>query len=115
MAADNRIPLGVIELEDGEKEIFPMADLFLTYTFENKANWKLLQSICNILLDSCKQLKPDIDIDLIGDDVKIITQYKRLVSANTKKRNNRISRLLRKRSLEAIAAQCRMAAYRPHM
>ena len=85
MALNNRKPLGIIELEDGDKEIFPMADLFLTYTFGNRANWKLLQSICNILLDSCKQQKPNIDIDLIGDDVKIITQYKRLVSADTKK------------------------------
>ena len=85
MAKNNRKPLGVIELEDGDKEIFPMADLFLTYTFENQSNWKLLQSICNILLDSCRKLKPSIDIELIGDDVKIITQYKRLVSANTKK------------------------------
>ena len=60
MAKNNRKPLGVIELPDGDKEIFPMTDLFLTYTFENKANWKLLQSICNILLDLCKQQKPNM-------------------------------------------------------
>ena len=29
MAKNNRKPLGVIELEDGEIEIYPMVDLFL--------------------------------------------------------------------------------------
>ena len=101
MASANKKPLGVIELDDGEKEIFPMADLFLTYTFENKANWKLLRSICNILLDSCKQLKPNIDIDLIGDDVKIITQYQRLVSARKRPKQQDIKIVEQKDSKNA--------------
>ena len=84
----SKIPLGYVELTDGSKAIYPMNDIFLNYLFEAPENWEALRLTANILLDAYIIISPETTVKPIKGSVKVRTQFRHLLSTNTKLTRN---------------------------
>ena len=94
MDKKERKPLGVIELANGIKQVMPMNDFFLSYTFSKKENWETLRSIHNILIEFCKILHKEKaeDLSLITDEIIVESQYEYFLDENRNKRQDTLLR-----------------------
>ena len=84
MFLKNAIPLGFVELANGSKAIYPMNDLFLTYTFEDASNWESLRLAVNLVIDSYRGTKPDTSVKPIEGRISVRTQFRHLLSIDWK-------------------------------
>ena len=84
MPTKNAVPLGYVELPGGSLPIYPMNDIFLTFTFEDSAHWEALRLIVNIIVDAYKRENPDSYVTPIKGKIKVRTQFKYLLAADGK-------------------------------
>ena len=80
----NTTPLGYVELDNGQKAIYPMNDIFLNYTFEKTANWESLRLTVNLIIEAYRQLKPDTKLKPVTGKIQVRTQFKHMLSTDGK-------------------------------
>ena len=71
----NRTPLGIIELETGPKEVYPMEDFFLNYTYNKPEHWEALRLTANIFIEDYQANIKETTLSPIKGAIKVITQY----------------------------------------
>ena len=74
--------LGYIELETGSKAISPMNDVFLSYTFQKKANWETLRKMTNIFYKAYIEICVDTKITLVKGNITVKTQFPHFQNLN---------------------------------
>ena len=84
MVTNDKTPLGYVELPGGSKAIYPMNDIFLTYTFEDAAHWEALRIAVNLIIDAYIQANPATMVKPILGNIKVRTQFKHLLSTDGK-------------------------------
>ena len=85
VVGDKSKAIGSVTLLDGtERYIQPMHSILLNYTFEDKKNWKYLKDLINIYLETYNEIGGDVS--LIGDDIKVATEYEYWVSGKERSR-----------------------------
>jgi hypothetical protein len=78
--------LGRMELTNGEMlDVEYLRDLFLNHCFKDPANWELLRSILNILLQEYKARFPSTQTTLVEGKIAVETQYEYLVGKAQKR------------------------------
>ncbi|MCL2841458.1 MAG: hypothetical protein FWE05_11900 [Defluviitaleaceae bacterium] len=75
MKNHERVPLGVLEINNVSKEIYPMNDYFLNYLFNNPESWEALRIIINILINKYKSFVPETRVKSVEGEIKVTTQY----------------------------------------
>ncbi|MCL1989138.1 MAG: hypothetical protein FWG64_14375 [Firmicutes bacterium] len=77
-------PLGYVDLPNGPKAIFPMNDIFLAYSFDQKEQWEILRLIINILIAAYLQVCVTSKLKPITGKIKVQTQFKYFLDTNWK-------------------------------
>lgn len=83
----NKTPLGYIQLDNGEKAIFPLNDFFLSFTFNDKKNWEALRYIVNTMIEAYQKNTPNTLLEQVIGDIVVETQYKYLLDVQNTTRN----------------------------
>ena len=86
----NTYPLGYVELPDGAKPIYPMNDIFLSYTFQIDKYWETLRLLINIVIEAYTQHKPDTRLKPIKSIKEVKTQFKHLLNTENVTRDQDI-------------------------
>jgi hypothetical protein len=79
-------PLGYVSLlNDKQKAVYPLDDIFVNYTFEKEENWANLRTMINIILDaySAKYNRRD-GFHYVDEAVVVRTQYQHYVKNTSK-------------------------------
>ena len=71
-----RKPLGQVQTAYGPKDIYPMDDIFINYTFSNPENWETLRTIANIMINAYRAENHSTQLEPITGTIKVETQYK---------------------------------------
>jgi hypothetical protein len=83
-------PLGTVVLENSAISIYPMNDLFMSYTYDDEENWEALKTIVNTFIGEYRRKNPKTVLDLIKGDIVVETQYKYLLDKPDKSRRQDI-------------------------
>ena len=84
MLTNDKTPLGYVELPGGSKAIYPMNDIFLTFTFEDAAHWEALRIAVNLIIDAYIRANSATMLKPIMGNIKVRTQFKHLLSTDGK-------------------------------
>ena len=82
---DKSKAIGAVTLLDGtERYIQPMYSILLNYTFKDEKNWNYLKNLINIYLETYNEIGGKVS--LIGDNIKVSTEYEYWVSGKERSR-----------------------------
>ena len=75
-----RQPLGIIDLANGPREIYPTDDFFINYLFNHPDHWGALKDMVNIFITKYRKTMSCTQLDIITDPIEVTTQYQYLSS-----------------------------------
>ena len=75
MEKKNESLLGYMELETGRKLVIPMNDIFLSYIYQDEANWDQLKTITNIFYQAYIEIYRDTKLKLIEGEISVKTKF----------------------------------------